>query len=73
MVKTASVFSRLEAMEYLSGKMQGFTDKLLKMITYPEEGGVSRTNRATRIKSRVQNERICLILILVDAESTVCP
>lgn len=44
MVKTASVFSRLEAMEYLSGKRRGFTDKLLKMITYPEEGGVLRTS-----------------------------
>ena len=29
MVKTASVFSRLEAMEYLSGKRRDFTDKLL--------------------------------------------
>ena len=31
MVKTASVFSRLETMEYLSGKMQDSTDKLLKI------------------------------------------
>lgn len=31
MVKTASVFSRLETMEYLSGKRQGFTDKLLQI------------------------------------------
>ena len=27
MVKTASVFSRLETMEYLSGKRQGLTDE----------------------------------------------
>ena len=31
MVKTASVFSRLETMEYLSGKRQDLTDKLLKI------------------------------------------
>ena len=31
MVKTASVFSRLETMEYLSGKRRGSTDKLLKI------------------------------------------
>ena len=31
MVKTASVFSRLETMECLSGKRRGFTDKLLKI------------------------------------------
>ena len=31
MVKNASVFSRLETMEYLSGKRQGFTDKLFKI------------------------------------------
>ena len=31
MVKTASVFSRLETTEYLSGKGQGFTDKLFKI------------------------------------------
>ena len=31
MVKTASVFSRLETMEYLSGKRQDSTDKLLKI------------------------------------------
>lgn len=30
MVKTASVFSRLETMEYLSVKRQDFTDKLFK-------------------------------------------
>ena len=30
-------------------------------------------DNATRIKSRVQNERIRLLLILVDPESTVCP
>ena len=31
MVKTASVFSRLETMEYLSGKRRDSTDKLLKI------------------------------------------
>ena len=31
MVKIASVFSRLETMEYLSVERQGFTDKLLKI------------------------------------------
>ena len=30
MVKNASVFSRLETMEYSSGKRRGFTDKLFK-------------------------------------------
>ena len=30
MVKNASVFSRLETMEYLSVKRQDFTDKLFK-------------------------------------------
>ena len=30
-------------------------------------------DNATRIKSRMQNERISLLLILVDPESTVCP
>ena len=59
-----------------------------KSTTYPEEGGIygritqpgvkrPRVNQdqdnATRIKSRVQNERISLLLILVDPESTVCP
>ena len=44
-----------------------------KSTTCPVEGGVLRMNRATRIKSRVQNERICLLLILVDPESTVYP
>ena len=36
------------------------------------EGNQDQDN-ATRIKSRVQNERISLLLILVDPESTVCP
>ena len=45
MVKTASVFSRLETMEYLSVKRQGFTDKLLKSYNCPEEGRVSRTSK----------------------------
>ena len=31
MVKNDSVFSRLETMEYLSGKRQDLTDKLLKI------------------------------------------
>ena len=47
MVKTASVFSRLETIEYLSGKRQGFTDKLFKINNlsgrkrgFTDEGGV---------------------------------
>ena len=55
-------------------KKAGFHGQVTqKSSTCPEKGRVLRTNRATRIKSRMQNERICLLLILVDPESTVCP
>ena len=53
MVKTASVFSRLETMEYLSGKRQGFTDKLLKI------NNLSGRRRGFTDESRNKNKVPC--------------
>lgn len=46
MVKTASVFSRLETMEYLSVKRLGFTDKRVVGSSGQMRTVVLRTNAA---------------------------
>ena len=59
MVKTASVFSRLETMEYLSGKMQDSTDKLLKInnlsvkrLGFTDERGVGSPGQTRTVVLR---------------------
>lgn len=57
MVKTASVFSRLETMEYLSGKRQVSTDKLFKIIQVVRKKagfhGQTRTEAPRQTRGRV--------------------
>ena len=59
MVKTASVFSRLEAMEYLSGKRRDSTDKLFKINNlsgrrrgFTDKRGVGSSGQMRTVVSR---------------------